>query len=514
MKKFTSPVVIQKNRRYKLYLYGFLTLLSYFMSIIGNQGQLYAQLTLSAGVVNTYQKVSAVSGSTITLTGAASGATHTFAAGDKVLLVQMTGLTSANGGKFEYVTLAAGTTATSLVTTTPIARAYTPATEKVQVVWIPYNATSITVPAGGIAAKKWNGTTGGIVSVLTPGTLTLNGTINADGAGFRYADGTNTINGTDIYYGGGAGTDVFGGGGGGGGYGSPGVAGGLSPSGGTTPSTNGTLNGGYPAVVLNYGGGGGGVGGAGSGGSGGPHSGGGGGGAGYGGGADGGAGGDSYAPDGIGGTGSAGGIGDTNGTQGTFNYTASGGNNYSGGGGGANQYVGGGVGGGITGTPGLSGSNGGLGGTSFGGKGGGTTAATFNQYQYCDGSFNCPDACIWMAGGGQNATQGAGIVMVSANTVVANGKTISANGDVGTPVYPYPQALSAGGDGLVIVNTQNITAGPLTICAKGGEGGKAENYDGTHGGGAGGGGLVWVQDPLGGVGRNNANGTPPAKRIL
>jgi uncharacterized repeat protein (TIGR01451 family) len=478
-----------------------------------------AQTTLATGVVNKYQPVSAVAGSTITLTGTATGATHTFAAGDRVLLVQMTGLTSANGGKFEFVTLAAGTTASSLVTTTPITRAYTPATEKVQAIWVPYDATSITVPAGGISALKWNGTTGGIVAILTPGTLTLNGPINADGAGFRYADGTNTINGTDIYYGGGGANGAGGGAGAGGGYGTPGNLG------ASLIITIGSFNGGaaaYKSTPYTGGGGGGaGVGGAGSGGAAGPHGGGAGGGAGYAGGGNGGAAGDTGP---SGGLGSIGAIGDTDGQStplGGFSYY--GGAQYTGSGGGGNRYIGGGAG---TLDPdrlnnfGLSGTHGGRGGRSEGsgngGDGGGITPVSYNQYQYCDGSFNCPDPRIWMAGGGQNTTQGGGIVLVNAANIVANTKIISANGDAGTTIYPEKPSSGGGGGGgggLLVINTQSITAGPLSLCAKGGQGAAGLSGDGQHGGGgggSGGGGLVWVQDPLGGVGRNNATGTAPA----
>jgi hypothetical protein len=498
-----------------------------------------AQTTLATGVVNKYQPVSAVAGSTITLSGTATGATHSFAAGDRVLLVQMTGLTSANGGKFEFVTLAAGTTASSLVTTTPITRAYTPATEKVQAIWVPYDATSITVPAGGISALKWNGTTGGIVAILTPGTLTLNGPINADGAGFRYADGTKTINGTDIYYGGGGGSGRLfaGGGGGGGGFGNPGIGG--NNDGFLNPLLTGTFNGGPPtpkATLPGGGGGGAGVGAAGSGGAAGPHGGGGGGGAGY---AGGGNGGKSSDSDAAGGFGSIGSNGDTDGAIALPYYNNSIGSRSvrTTGGGGGNRFIGGGGGAASYGaeaygadsgsiSSGKAGSNGGFGGlrgivttnpfsnSGNGGDGGGLIPASYNQYQYCDGSFNCPDPRIWMAGGGQNTTQGGGGVMVNASNIVANTKIISANGDAGVTIIDAGNpAGGGGGGGLLVINTQSITAGPLSLCAKGGQGAAGLSGDGLHGGGgggSGGGGLVWVTDPLGGVGRNNATGTPPA----
>jgi hypothetical protein len=524
MKNFTPPTkTASKTPMKKAWLLAFLIFIIHHSTFIIAE----AQTTLASGVVNKYQPVSAVAGSTITLSGTATGATHTFAAGDRVLLVQMTGLTSANGGKFEFVTLAAGTTASSLVTTTPITRAYTPATEKVQAIWVPYDATSITVPAGGISALKWNGTTGGIVAILTPGTLTLNGTINADGAGFRFADGTNTINGTDIYYGGGGGGSIGDGGGGGGGYGSPGKGAGLVNYNAfkvysLVNATNGNLNGGDKRVgaqgpIANPqiypfdggSGGGAGVGGAGAGGSAGPHGAGAGGAAGYGGGGNGG---NSSGGLTTAGKGTSSVALDTDGTTGYDGYR------IAGGGGGANRFVGGSGGGVGTDAVGKSGTNGGIAIKlidSEGGNGGGTTPIAYNQYQYCDGSFNCPDPRIWMAGGGQGITQGGGIVMVNAGNVIANTKTISANGDVGRAgvvgLYGiYGGGFGGGGGGLVVINTQSVSNGPLSLCAKGGQGGAGvANSEGTGGGGAGGGGLVWVTDPLGGVGRNNASGTLP-----
>ena len=70
----------------------------------------------------------------------------------------MTGNTAANGGKFEYakVTSVAG----SNITVNGINRTYSPATEKVQLVWVPYDPVGITVIAN-ILAKDWDGTTGG-----------------------------------------------------------------------------------------------------------------------------------------------------------------------------------------------------------------------------------------------------------------------------------------------------------------------------------------------------------------
>ncbi|MFN8338638.1 MAG: hypothetical protein U0T36_06430 [Saprospiraceae bacterium] len=55
-------------------------------------------------VVNAYYPISAISGNVVTV-GTGTGISHTLAIGDKVLLVQMTGNTAVNGGKFEYRTV-------------------------------------------------------------------------------------------------------------------------------------------------------------------------------------------------------------------------------------------------------------------------------------------------------------------------------------------------------------------------------------------------------------------------
>ncbi|MFN8338639.1 MAG: hypothetical protein U0T36_06435 [Saprospiraceae bacterium] len=95
-----------------------------------------------------------------------------------------------------------------------------------QLVWIPYDPIGITIIAN-ILAKPWDGSTGGIVGVLTDGTLTMNGSILADGAGFRGLLSVNDLTlieanyifGEGVYGGGGGGGYIFEGAGGGGGYG-------------------------------------------------------------------------------------------------------------------------------------------------------------------------------------------------------------------------------------------------------------------------------------------------------
>ncbi len=115
-------------------------------------GQINVGVSGTPSVVNAYYPVTAISGNTITV-GAGTGIAHSLAVNDRVLLIQMTGNTGANGGKFEYakVTSVAG----SSVTVDMINRAYSPATEKVQLVWVPYDPIGITIIAN--SYKRWTG---------------------------------------------------------------------------------------------------------------------------------------------------------------------------------------------------------------------------------------------------------------------------------------------------------------------------------------------------------------------
>lgn len=139
--------------------------------------------TLS-GVVNTYQKVSAISGTTVTVTGATRGATTPFAVGDRVMLIQMTGVSPAqpgsNMGNYDTATVKA--VAGTSITLSAITRTYSPASEAVQLVRMPYDAGTTTVGAA-ITPAPWDGSTGGVVG-MAGGTLTLNSAIDASRTGF------------------------------------------------------------------------------------------------------------------------------------------------------------------------------------------------------------------------------------------------------------------------------------------------------------------------------------------
>lgn len=151
-----------------------------------------------SNVVNAYTQVAAplAPGDTsITTSGTVVG-TGTFAAGDLVMVLQVTGIIpeppSGEGGpidistnpvgRWEFARLAsvAGDT---LTLTAPLVHSY--AANVTQVIRVP-EYTSVTVNLGrSIAARTWDGSTGGVVAFLAMGTVTNNGTISANSAGFR-----------------------------------------------------------------------------------------------------------------------------------------------------------------------------------------------------------------------------------------------------------------------------------------------------------------------------------------
>lgn len=137
-----------------------------------------------SGIVNTYQAVSAVSGSTVTVTGSPRGAAAPFAVGDRVMLIQMTGVSPAQPGSNmgNYDTAVITAVSGSTITLSAITRTYSPATEAVQLVRMEYDAGTTTV-TGTITAAPWDGATGGVVA-LAGGSLVLGSDIDASATGF------------------------------------------------------------------------------------------------------------------------------------------------------------------------------------------------------------------------------------------------------------------------------------------------------------------------------------------
>ena len=125
--------------------------------------------------------------------------------GDLVLLWQAGGLAAGSSGSSSAVTIAGtsvgqrelarvtnvnhGTQQLTLTSsdTASLALANTYFSGITQVVRVP-EFTTVTVASGAIAAQSWNGSTGGIVAFLASGAVQVDGSINADGAGFRGGD--------------------------------------------------------------------------------------------------------------------------------------------------------------------------------------------------------------------------------------------------------------------------------------------------------------------------------------
>lgn len=169
--------------------------------------------TAANTVVNSYTTLSAAAtaGATTITVASAAGIT----AGDVLLVYQAQGATISttnantygavtalgNAGRYEYVSVASvsGTTITlgSACDTTPLRFSYN---SGAQVLRVP-QYTSLTVNAGAsIVPQPWNGSIGGIVAAIVDGTATVNGSINANGLGFRGGaiDNVTTDAGTDV----------------------------------------------------------------------------------------------------------------------------------------------------------------------------------------------------------------------------------------------------------------------------------------------------------------------------
>lgn len=111
-----------------------------------------------------------------------------FAAGQIIKIVQTQGT---NAGQYERLVIQAYTAGT-ITTATPLIGSYTPGA---QVIVIP-QYTTITVNSGITwSAKAWNGATGSELVALASTSLTNNGTISANGAGFRGGVGGNNASG-------------------------------------------------------------------------------------------------------------------------------------------------------------------------------------------------------------------------------------------------------------------------------------------------------------------------------
>lgn len=426
-----------------------------------------------SGVINTYYPgtASVSTGATSIPVGSPSGnISKPIAAGDMLLIIQMqdadinytntnnygaaagtgSGYTALNqAGLYEYARAAGAVSGGYVSITNGLANSYryraasgTNGQSTYQVIRVP-QYSSATVSAT-VSALNWNGSVGGIVAMDVDSTLTVTGTITADGAGFRGGFGRGLAGGA------GANTDYFT---------SYLVATNASKGEGIAGSPYyvnrpATFNG-APAVDMNYG-------------------------SGY---PDGSTTNASYA---RGAPGNAGG-------GGTDGHPSA--NDENSGGGGGSNYAAGAIGGNSW------SSNlavGGKGGSAVTGltynrvvMGGGGGAGTTNNSTADGATYTNPAglACSPTTGACSSGAPGGGIIMLRANSVTGGG-TVSANGGSGYNVG-NDSGGGGGAGGTVVIYTYD--GGSATAYVNGGDGGNAwrstagtANRHGPGGGGSGG----------------------------
>lgn len=137
-------------------------------------------LVVSAGqtvFANTVQTWVTASGTTATV-----GSSDEFYLGDEVLFHQTQG--SANVGKWEQAVITA-MNGTSWTLDHSLTNAYSSSGAHAQVIKVP-QYTSVTVQSGGtLTALPWNGSTGGILVFRSDGTVTIDGSVDMSGKGYR-----------------------------------------------------------------------------------------------------------------------------------------------------------------------------------------------------------------------------------------------------------------------------------------------------------------------------------------
>jgi uncharacterized repeat protein (TIGR01451 family) len=365
------------------------------------------------------------------------------------------GYTSLNqAGAYEYVMATGPVSGGSvpLSTSTPLVNSYrirnatrTNGQSRYQVIRVPqYSSATV---SGAVNALPWNGTVGGIVAMDVAGSLTLSGTVSANGAGFRggWGESSNTTGPDSDYR---TRANVLGNG-----MKGEGIAG--SPNRMNQPAgfngapnqvTGGSL--GYPNGT------------------------------------------NSDASKGRGAPGNAGGGGTDGNTANDQNSGGGGGGNYAAGAKGGNSWnsdlpIGGEGGSAVT-------------GLAFNRvvMGGGGGAGTTNNGTGDSNTYVNPAgvACTAAAGGCSSGAPGGGIILIRANSV-AGGGMVTANGGSAYNVG-NDSAGGGGAGGSVVIDTQ--VGGAVSIAANGGDGGNAWRtqapgaYPGNrHGpGGAGSGGFI------------------------
>jgi gliding motility-associated-like protein len=148
-----------------------------------------AQTSIS-GIINSYAAVSSITGTNLTVS-----TTTGFSVGQKILIIQMKGVTISTAntstygditayndcGNFEFAYIAniVGTTVTLV---NPLVKTYS-TSGLVQIVSVPFYCG--TTVDGTLTCQAWNGTTGGVLVFESGGFVTLNADIDVSGLGFR-----------------------------------------------------------------------------------------------------------------------------------------------------------------------------------------------------------------------------------------------------------------------------------------------------------------------------------------
>lgn len=155
------------------------------------------------GQINAYAKVTGLAGNTLTLSNI-NQTYHTFAAGEDVILIQMQDavIGSNNTNTSSYGTISSIVSAglyrvytissisgSTMTLTGPASGAFNPGTS-LQVVSYNNLGNNYTMTAN-ITPVAWDGKVGGVVAFQLSGTLTLKNNISADAAGFRLGNLSN-----------------------------------------------------------------------------------------------------------------------------------------------------------------------------------------------------------------------------------------------------------------------------------------------------------------------------------
>ncbi|WP_434386353.1 adventurous gliding motility protein AgmC [Melittangium boletus] len=165
---------------------------------LGSGRDLALSVTASGTVVNSYAPVTAplATGDTSLTIGTVIGNAAGFKVGDLVMVLQTTGIVPVPGsggttpinltndavGRWEFARLSA-VSGSTLTLTAALVHSY--AANVTQVIRVPeYTTVNLTGP-GRLVPTAWNGSAGGVVAFLATGAVTNAGQINAGGLGFQ-----------------------------------------------------------------------------------------------------------------------------------------------------------------------------------------------------------------------------------------------------------------------------------------------------------------------------------------